>query len=83
MRTAGWPVSVWSNEPGDAYARHSHPYKKILVCLEGSIVFHTDEGDLALSAGQSLALEAGTAHAATVGNQGVRCAEAHIRSGPG
>ena len=28
MRAAGWPVSVWSNGPGDTYAVHTHSYKK-------------------------------------------------------
>jgi hypothetical protein len=39
MQAAGWPVSVWSNGPGDAYGKHTHAYKKILCCLQGSIVF--------------------------------------------
>ena len=46
------------------------------MCLAGSIVFHTDDGDVSLSAGDVLELEPGTRHAATVGPDGVRCAEA-------
>jgi quercetin dioxygenase-like cupin family protein len=78
MQAAGRPVSVWSNGPGDTYAEHTHAYKKILCCLQGSIVFHTNEGDLSLTAGDRLVLEAGTPHSATVGSLGTRCAEAHI-----
>ena len=78
MQSAGWPVSVWSNGPGHAYATHTHSYKKILCCLEGSIVFHTAERDVPLQAGDRLVLEPGTAHSATVGSQGTRCAEAHV-----
>ncbi len=78
MEAQGWPVSVWGNPPGDTYGRHAHPYKKILCCLDGSIVFHTSEGDVALVAGDRLVLEAGVEHSATVGPQGVRCAEAHL-----
>jgi quercetin dioxygenase-like cupin family protein len=82
MQAAGWPVSVWSNGPGDTYAVHAHGYEKILCCLEGSIVFHTDKGDVPLQAGDQLVLPSGTAHSATVGNKGTRCAEAHVLRGP-
>jgi quercetin dioxygenase-like cupin family protein len=78
MQAGGWPVTVWSNAPGDTYDVHSHSYKKILCCLKGSIVFHTDQGDVALKAGDRMELEAGTAHGATVGGEGTRCAEAHV-----
>ena len=78
MQAAGWAVSVWSNEPGETYGVHVHSYKKILCCLRGSIVFHTDTGDLALKAGDRMVLEAGTPHSATVGPEGTRCAEAHV-----
>jgi quercetin dioxygenase-like cupin family protein len=80
MRAAGRPVTVWSNGPGDTYAVHTHSYKKILCCLEGSIVFHTGKGDMPLKAGERMVLEAGTAHGATVGGDGTRCAEAHVVS---
>jgi quercetin dioxygenase-like cupin family protein len=66
----------WSNGPGDRYARHEHGYHKVLFCLEGSIVFHTDDGDVALEAGDRLDLDPGTGHAATVGPGGCRCVEA-------
>jgi quercetin dioxygenase-like cupin family protein len=66
----------WSNGPGDTYGWHDHSYHKTLVCLAGDIVFHTDDGDVSLSAGDVLELEPGTRHAATVGPNGVRCAEA-------
>jgi quercetin dioxygenase-like cupin family protein len=78
MRASGWPVSVWANAPGDRYGAHTHSYKKILCCLEGSIEFHTDKGDVRLKAGDRMVLEAGTAHSATVGPDGTRCAEAHV-----
>jgi quercetin dioxygenase-like cupin family protein len=66
----------WSNAPGDSYWWHAHHYHKVLFCLDGSIVFHTREGDVELSAGDRLDLEPGTEHAATVGPQGVSCIEA-------
>lgn len=77
MRAAGNPVTEWANGPGDTYDRHAHSYKKILCCLEGSILFRTDEGDYELTEGDRLVLEPGTAHSAIVGPAGVRCAEAH------
>ena len=78
MRAVGSPVSVWGNHSGDTYGRHSHSYKKILCCLSGSIVFHTDDRDVTLAPGDRLVLPPGTVHSATVGPAGVRCAEAHV-----
>lgn len=77
MAQAGRPVTTWSNDAGYVYGAHSHPYRKTLCCLSGSIVFHTPDGDVELAAGDRLALEPGTPHGATVGPQGVGCAEAH------
>ena len=66
----------WANGPGDRYGRHEHPRAKVLFCLEGSIVFHTEEGDVQLEAGDRLDLPAETSHAATVGPTGCVCVEA-------
>ncbi|HSJ51942.1 MAG TPA: cupin domain-containing protein [Actinomycetota bacterium] len=66
----------WGNGPGDRYGRHSHPYHKVLFCLEGSITFHLDAGEITLRAGDRLDLEPGTEHAATVGPDGCACVEA-------
>ena len=70
------PPRFWSNGPGDTYARHEHGYHKLLFCLDGSIVFHLDDGDVELAAGERLDLPPGTAHAATVGPVGCECVEA-------
>ncbi len=72
----GLSPSTWGNAPGDRYDSHSHGYHKILFCLSGSIVFHTDDGDVELAAGDRLDVEPGTVHSATVGPDGVRCMEA-------
>ena len=48
----------------------------MLFCLAGSIVFHTDDGDVDLAAGDRLDLPGGTAHSATVGPTGCKCIEA-------
>ena len=77
MRAAGRPVSEWSNGPGYRYGAHSHPYEKVLCCLEGSIVSHLPDGDARLSGGDRLVVRPGVEHSATVGPSGVRCAEAH------
>ncbi|MDP9184975.1 MAG: cupin domain-containing protein [Actinomycetota bacterium] len=66
----------WANGPGDTYGAHEHARPKVLFCLEGSIVFHTDDGDVALTAGDRLDLPPGTGHAATVGPDGCECVEA-------
>lgn len=74
---------VWSNSPGDTYPWHRHPYHKVLVCVEGSITFHTREGDVHLEVGDRLDLPPETEHAATVGPRGVTCWEAARLSGDG
>jgi len=66
----------WRNGPGDRYGRHEHGYHKVLFCLEGSIVFHTDDGDVTIAAGDRLDLDPGTVHGATVGPEGCACVEA-------
>lgn len=66
----------WGNGPGDTYGWHSHEYHKVLFCVGGSIVFHTEDGELEVSAGDRLDLEPGTSHAATVGPAGCQCVEA-------
>ena len=66
----------WGNDPDYKYERHSHGYHKVLYCVSGSIVFHTDDGDFELEAGDRLDVEPGTEHAATVGPNGVQCMEA-------
>lgn len=78
MRAQGGAVSSWANAPGHRYAPHSHPYRKVLCCIEGSIVFRMPHGDAELSAGERLVIEPGTVHSAIVGPRGVRCAEAHF-----
>jgi len=66
----------WGNAPADRYGRHDHGFHKVLFCLAGSIVFHTDDGDIELAAGGRLDLEPGTSHSATVGPEGCECVEA-------
>ena len=66
----------WANGPGDVYGAHEHAQHKVLFCLSGSIVFRTDDGDIALGTGDRLDLPAGTRHAATVGPDGCECVEA-------
>ena len=33
---------TWGNGPGYEYGWHSHGYHKVLYCVSGSIVFHTE-----------------------------------------
>lgn len=75
LRALGLAPRWWSNAPGDTYGWHDHPYHKVLFCAEGSIVFHTRDGDIELGAGDRLDVEPGTDHAATVGAHGVTCVE--------
>jgi quercetin dioxygenase-like cupin family protein len=67
----------WSNGPGDRYAAHSHPYEKILYCVDGSIAFllESEGSRIELKVGDKLVLPAGTIHAAVVGPAGCTCIE--------
>lgn len=83
LRAEGLSPSVWSNKAGDVYAAHSHGYDKVLVAARGSITFHLVDlrRDVNLETGGRLELPAGTRHAATVGEAGVTCLEAHVTAG--
>jgi quercetin dioxygenase-like cupin family protein len=76
MGEEGLNPHTWGNEPGYEYEWHSHGYHKVLYCVSGSIVFHTEAGDFEMEAGDRLDVEPGTGHSATVGPDGVRCMEA-------
>ena len=67
----------WSNGPNDRYAAHSHPYEKVLYCVDGSITFLLErEGKrLELNPGDRMVLPAGTVHSAIVGASGCTCIE--------
>jgi quercetin dioxygenase-like cupin family protein len=67
----------WSNGPHDRYAAHSHPYEKVLYCVEGSITFMLEpEGKrVDLSSGDRMVLPPGTVHSAVVGPTGCTCIE--------
>jgi len=55
---------------------HRHDRHGVRFCVAGSIVFSTDEGEVALGPGHRLDLPPGVAHAAAVGPAGVACVEA-------
>jgi quercetin dioxygenase-like cupin family protein len=76
FRSQGLSAWWWTNRPGDTYGWHDHPYRKVLACQRGGIVFHTRDGDVRLGPGDRLDIEPGTEHAATVGAEGVTCVEA-------
>ena len=80
MREEGLTPEGWGNAPGDTYGWHEHSYEKVLYCVRGRIVFHTDIGDADLGPGDRLVLPPHTRHAATVSAEGVRCVEAARQS---
>ena len=57
----------WDNAPNYEYDRHSHGYHKVIYCVAGSIVVHTEDGDLELTPGDRQDDEPGTEQPATVG----------------
>lgn len=70
--------STWSNGPGVRYPSHQHAYRKLLVCTEGGITFHTDDGEVVLGPGDQLEVDPHTDHSATVGPEGVTCVEVAV-----
>jgi uncharacterized protein YjlB len=83
LRALGVEPRAWSNGPGDSYAAHEHTTTKLLVCVEGSIVFEVGPEAVAveLVAGDGFILPAGTEHAALVGPRGCTCLEGHRPAG--
>jgi mannose-6-phosphate isomerase-like protein (cupin superfamily) len=73
----GLTPRVWANEGDVTYGRHVHEHHKVLFCVSGSIVFHTDTGEVSLRPGDRMELPAGVGHSATVGPDGVECVEAY------
>jgi len=68
----------WSNEPHAVYARHDHPYAKVLYCVAGGITFTVGASrEVVMRPGDRLDLPAQTPHSAVVGPDGVVCLEAH------
>ena len=79
LRAEGLTPRPWSNGPDVSYDRHEHEHHKVLLCVSGSIIFHTDTGDVALAPGDRMELPPGVEHSATVGADGVECVEAYRR----
>jgi quercetin dioxygenase-like cupin family protein len=79
LNEQGLSAYRWSNGPGDAYGKHSHPFHKVIYVVQGSIIFKLpDRGEqITLNAGDRLDLPKGVVHEAVVGPQGVVCLEAH------
>ncbi len=78
LRQQGLHPRRWGNQPADRYGWHAHQDHKVLYCVSGSIVFHTQsDGNVELGPGDRLDITLGTEHAATVGPDGVECVEAY------
>lgn len=71
-------VYGWSNGPHDVYAEHAHPYRKVLVCVSGSIEFRLPDRVIRLGPGDRMVLEPGTRHSAVVGPEGCECVEGKL-----
>jgi hypothetical protein len=72
LRAVGLRPDPWSAGPGATFTRHSHESTKHLFVLDGSIDFD----GLPLEVGEGIVIQAGTPHAAVVGESGVTCIEA-------
>ncbi len=75
LRAEAGGCYAWSNGPGDVYARHTHPYEKILYCVAGSITFMLPDREIHLEPGDRMVLPPGTVHGAVVGSKGCTCIE--------
>jgi len=83
MRAEGLIPYGRGSGPGDTHGWHEHGYEKARYCVRGRIVFHSASGDIRLGPGDKMVLPPHTAHAATIGAEGVRCVEAPPRARPG
>jgi quercetin dioxygenase-like cupin family protein len=74
----GVHYSRWSNGPNEIYSVHTHPYRKTLFCMTGSIAFALPDAgrSVELHHGDRLILPPGMRHGAVVGPEGVTCIEA-------
>lgn len=72
----GLAAYEWSNQAGEYFDWHSHPFRDVIRCLSGSIVFHLKNESIELKPGDRFEMDPGTEHAATVGANGVICLEA-------
>jgi cupin superfamily acireductone dioxygenase involved in methionine salvage len=79
MAGEGLHAHRWSNAPGDVYTTPTHPSRKMLYVVAGSITFGLPEGGqrVTFHAGDRLDLPKSTMHDAVVGPEGVVCLEAH------
>ena len=71
----------WQNDPGDAYAPHSHTYYKIIYVIEGSmtLAFPEEDHPVKVRAGDRIEIPPGVVHQADIGPQGIVCLEGHRR----
>ena len=83
LRGEARDVYGWSNGPHDTYAEHSHAYRKVLVCVSGSIEFRLADGrTIRLGPGDRMELQPGTRHSAVVGPSGCECLEGRLEEKP-
>jgi mannose-6-phosphate isomerase-like protein (cupin superfamily) len=73
----GLHPSFWTSAPVAEFGVHSHPRAKLLYCVRGSITFLAGGSAFPMAAGDRIEIDAGTDHAASVGLDGVECAEAY------
>jgi len=71
LRSEGLTVAEWSDPPDTAYDTHAHTYREVRVVLRGEITFVIGDGEVRLGPGGRIDLDAGQAHAARVGAEGV------------
>lgn len=79
LRAEALDVRAWSNGPGAVYGEHAHDFRKVLVCVRGSIDFRLGDGQvIRLVAGERMVLEPRTRHSAVVGPNGCACLEGKL-----
>ena len=72
LRADGLHVTEWTDAPGTSYDEHTHAHREIRVVLEGEITFVVGAERFVLRPGDRIEFLAGQAHAARVGDGGVR-----------
>ena len=77
LKSEGYSVFKWSNDPNDYFSPHSHDYLQIFYVIEGSLTIRSVDDDITyeVNPGDRVEVRPGLIHEATIGPNGVVCLE--------
>lgn len=77
LKSEGYSVFKWANDPNDYFSPHSHDYLQIFYVIEGSLSIRSFDDNVTyeVNLGDRIEVEPGNNHEAKVGPKGVVCIE--------